>query len=55
VAFAKRLEDEGGVEVKLVEYEKAPHQILVLDGVMSVGRRLVGDAGEALREAFWGK
>ncbi|KIL66573.1 hypothetical protein M378DRAFT_160564 [Amanita muscaria Koide BX008] len=50
--YAEKLE-AAGVTTKVVCYEKAPHPIMAMD-VLNVGKRLVKDAGEALREAFWG-
>ncbi|KIL66603.1 hypothetical protein M378DRAFT_1028154 [Amanita muscaria Koide BX008] len=52
--YAEKLES-AGVSVKVVRYEKVPHAFAVLDNVLSAGKRMVQDAGEALREAFWGK
>ncbi|KAM6501397.1 alpha/beta hydrolase fold domain containing protein [Amanita muscaria] len=51
--YAEKLES-AGVSVKVVCYEKVPHMFASLDGVLSAGKRLVQDAGEALKEAFLG-
>ncbi|PFH48418.1 hypothetical protein AMATHDRAFT_76739 [Amanita thiersii Skay4041] len=55
VAFSERLRKEGGglVEVEVVEYKKCPHPIMAMDGVLEAGRRMVSDAGRALKKAFW--
>ncbi|KAM6501481.1 alpha/beta hydrolase fold domain containing protein [Amanita muscaria] len=51
--YAEKLE-AAGVTTRLVCYEKAPHLTMSMDGVLNVGKRLVKDAGDALKEAFWG-
>ncbi|KAF8630550.1 hypothetical protein AX15_002852 [Amanita polypyramis BW_CC] len=53
VAFAERLK-EVGVSVEVAEYMGAPHPIMAMDGVLSVGKKMVKDAGDALRGAFYG-
>ncbi|KIL66580.1 hypothetical protein M378DRAFT_160574 [Amanita muscaria Koide BX008] len=51
--YAAKLES-AGVSVKVVCYEKVPHIFIGLDDVLSAGKRFVQEAGEALKEAFWG-
>ncbi|KIL66604.1 hypothetical protein M378DRAFT_160604 [Amanita muscaria Koide BX008] len=51
--YAEKLES-AGVSVKVVRYENVPHAFISLDNVLSAGKRLMLDAGEALREAFLG-
>lgn len=51
LAYGERLK-KVGVPVSHKLYAKAPHQILAMDGVLSVGRELVSDAVKNLAEAF---
>jgi len=48
--YAEKLES-AGVSVKVVRYEKVPHAFVSIE-VLSAGKKLMQDAGEALREAF---
>lgn len=53
IAYGKKLEDLG-VKVVVKCYDKATHEALVLDGVLEVGRTIITDAVNALKEALWG-
>ncbi|KAG2006783.1 alpha/beta hydrolase domain-containing protein [Coprinopsis cinerea AmutBmut pab1-1] len=50
--YAEKLKKEGGVEVEVEVYRGAPHPVMAMDGVLSVGRKLVKDAAGKLKEAF---
>jgi acetyl esterase/lipase len=50
-AFAAKLRDSG-VEVEVRVYEGATHSVLVLAGVLKIGRRLVEDFCDALKEGL---
>ena len=52
LAFASRLE-KAGVDTQVVVYERAPHPIMAMDGVLAIGKKMVKDAGEALKAAFY--
>ncbi|EAU81237.2 hypothetical protein CC1G_09481 [Coprinopsis cinerea okayama7 len=49
--YAEKLKREG-VEVEVEVYRGAPHPVMAMDGVLSVGRKLVKDAAGKLKEAF---
>jgi len=52
IAYGEKLK-KAGRKVEIKVYEKAPHPIMAMDGVLKVGRLLISDAAEALRKAFW--
>lgn len=52
LAFASRLE-KAGVDTQVVVYERAPHPIIAMDGVLAIGKKMVKDAGEALKAALY--
>ncbi|KAK2466572.1 hypothetical protein APHAL10511_001434 [Amanita phalloides] len=52
LAFASRLE-KAGVNVQVEVYKGAPHPIMVMDAVLRVGKKMVKEAGDALRSAFY--
>ncbi|KAF8328322.1 Alpha/Beta hydrolase protein [Amanita rubescens] len=52
LAFASRLE-KAGVDTQVVVYERAPHPIMAMDGVLAIGKKMVKDAGEALKAALY--
>jgi acetyl esterase/lipase len=52
LAFASRLE-KAGVSAQVVVYEGAPHPIMAMDGVLAIGKKMVKDAGEALKAALY--
>jgi len=54
IAYGKKLQ-EHGVDVEIKEYERAPHPIMAMDGVLQVGKKLVFDAATALTGAFGAK
>lgn len=51
IAYGEKLK-KNGVSVEVKCYPAAPHPIMAMDGVLAVGRQLVSDAIDALKEAF---
>jgi acetyl esterase/lipase len=49
--YAQALERQG-VSTNLVEYAGSTHSVLILDGVLDIGKKLVEDVSIALLEAF---
>ena len=49
--YAKLLANNG-VEVETKEYEGAPHQMMIMDGMTEVGRKVNEDTTEVIRKAF---
>ena len=52
LAFASKLE-KAGVSARVVVYEGAPHPIMAMDDVLAIGKKMVKDAGEALKAALY--
>jgi len=51
IAYGEKLK-QAGAQVDVKVYEKAPHQIMALDGVLKIGKQLVNDASHVLGKAF---
>ncbi|KAH6664993.1 Alpha/Beta hydrolase protein [Halenospora varia] len=51
VEYGKQLQSSG-VQAKVVVYPGSTHSILIFDGVLDIGKRLVNDACRALKEAL---
>jgi len=51
LAYAERLR-EAGVDVEVKIYQRAPHPIMAMDGVLAIGRTLITDACECLSKVF---
>ncbi|KAF9462189.1 alpha/beta hydrolase fold-domain-containing protein [Collybia nuda] len=51
IEYGKKMQQEG-VEVETEIYEGGPHPIMAMDGVLTIGKKLVTDAANALGRAF---
>ncbi|KIM36277.1 hypothetical protein M413DRAFT_449327 [Hebeloma cylindrosporum] len=52
INYAERIK-KAGVEVEIHVYKGVPHPLMAMDGVLQVGKQLVTDAAEALKNAFY--
>jgi acetyl esterase/lipase len=51
IAYGNKLL-RAGVPAEINTYKGAPHTIMAMDGVLTIGKQLVSDAAAALSQAF---